>query len=319
MSILGFDALGRLALGELPHQNDRRSSFFTWDVGLKTKGLPAAIIATTVSGWVPQPPPVAVAPPPVGGYFSTFSQPPPKVGMPVVLQPQPAFWIYPFAPTPGPLVFSTFVERYTKPPLQVGTWVAFELTPPFVATFTGFFPFDQPFFKTTYRSYEQPSPLFEVRLTPPPPFTSFANFGLPQQKRFTFANLSWNIDFKIEPTPFPGGGTSRRLPQDDAHRRKHRTGFEPIKKQFERPVIEAHPLPIPKRKLPARPRSSDPTVEIVDSSALPDLLALEERVLHAQDIADVNRFLTEMDADEHDAQDIADILAFLDGPQPDES
>lgn len=317
MTVLGSDALGRLALGQISQPNPPTLvGTGAWEGPLRKIGLSAAVIATTTGGFVPQPPIVVVPPPPVGGYFSVYSQPPPKVGFSFYEQPQPAFRMFPIAGTPGPLVFSTFVERYTKPPQQSEPWVSFEIAPPFVATFTGFDPFNQPRFSTSYRHYEQPSPLFEVRRPPPPPFTSFTNFGIPLQTKYTFANEQWNINFELVLFPAlpPAGGTS--WPLQDVRRKR---GLEPVKKRFERPVIELKPLPIPPRARPVKPPTAEPAVDLVDKSRLPDVLALEHQVMSAQDIADVHAFLNVMEADEQDAQDIADILAFLDGPQPNES
>jgi hypothetical protein len=314
MSLLGFDALGNFVLGQIG--DDTQPTLIgggAWEGPLRKIGLSAAVIATTTGGFVPQPPAIAAVAPPVGGYFSVYSQPPPKVGFNFYEQPQPAFRMFPIAGTPGPLVFSTFVERYTKPPQQSEPWVKFEIAPPFKATFTGFDPFNQPRFSTSYKHIEQPSPLFEVRLTPPPPFTSFSNFGIPLQTKYTFANEQWNINFELVLFPPQAGGTSWPL-----HDPRRKRGLEPIKKRFERPVIDLKPLPVPPRSRPIKP-PAEPVVDLVDKTRLPDVLALEHQVMSAQDIADVHAFLTTMEADEQDAQDIADILAFLDGPQPNES
>lgn len=312
MSIPGSDAVGRLALGQIP-RIDGGGLFFGWTIPLQKKGLSAALVATTISGYVPQPPQIAVPPPPFGGAFSTFSQPPPKVGVSVYVQPQPAFRMFPIAGTPGPLVFSTFVERYTKPPQQSEPWVSFELTSPFQATFTGFYPFSQPLVKTTFAHQEQPNPLFEVRLTPPPPFTSFTDFGIPLQTKYTFANEQWNINFEITPPPpFPAGGGSRKPIVEDrppAPRHKRKTGFEPIKKNYDRPVVEEPKLPVPPT-LKRIPRAPTPAPALIDPALIPaNLLGIEQQIMSAQDTSDVLRFMESLEQDE---QDIAEVLEMLD-------
>lgn len=208
MALLGFDALGRLALGQLP-KIDRGVSFYAWDVALQKKGLSAALIATTVSGYVPQPPQIAVAAPPVGGCFSKFSQPPPKVGIPAHLQPPPTYEVgfVGTGATPDRLVFSKFSQ---PPPISK---VAVEQQPqPIFTILLGpaspppwfvFAKFEPPWFSTTVKAFLQPSPLFEIfrhgdRTPGPLVFSTFSQprFGPVSQSIETASAL-----FEIRFTP----------------------------------------------------------------------------------------------------------------------
>jgi hypothetical protein len=108
-----------------------------------------------------------------------------------------------------------------------------------------------------------------------------------------------------------GGGGSHK---------KH-SGLEPINKRWPAPlVIERRKIPLPSfRKAPAFAPADEP-LDLIDRDLMPsDLLDLQDRVYSAQDIADVDRFLTGNDHDQQDIDDIADVIAFLEGPQPNES
>jgi hypothetical protein len=78
---------------------------------------------------------------------------------------------------------------------------------------------------------------------------------------------------------------------------------------------EPAPIPLPpfNRSAALLPPQERLPVDIVDASDIPaNLLALQDQVFTAQDIADVNAFLAQLDQDEQDAEDIADLLASLD-------
>lgn len=104
-----------------------------------------------------------------------------------------------------------------------------------------------------------------------------------------------------------GGGSSRR--------KKGRTGFEPVIKR-PRPIEKPEPRkvwtpPIPDRVPAIEPHR--PLPELVDRKELPaDLLGMQHQIYTAEDISDVERFLSDYDQDQQDADDIADILALLD-------
>jgi hypothetical protein len=104
------------------------------------------------------------------------------------------------------------------------------------------------------------------------------------------------------------GGSSGR-------RKKGRTGFEPVIKrppQIEKPEPrKVWTPPIPDRAPAIVLRR--PLPELVDAKELPaDLLGIQDQIFTAEDISDVERFLSDYDNDQQDADDIADILAILD-------
>lgn len=96
--------------------------------------------------------------------------------------------------------------------------------------------------------------------------------------------------------------------------KRKKTGFEPVKKRKPPEPDVPAPLPIPpigpKPRLPAEIRAP---LDIVDPALIPtSLLDLEQQVLSAQDIADAEAYLRQLDQDEQDAADIAEVLALLD-------
>lgn len=95
--------------------------------------------------------------------------------------------------------------------------------------------------------------------------------------------------------------------------KKKTTGLEPVKKRKPPEAPALAPLPIPPtRPLKLRVAEQAP-VEIVSPKLIPtDILDLQDQVLSAQDIADVQAFLHELELEDQDAQDIADVLALLD-------
>jgi hypothetical protein len=168
MSFLGFDALGRLALGQI---GQKRPPTFVgggaWEGAVRKTGLSAAIIATTVTGFVP-PPQTAVAAPPVGGCFSSFSQPAPIAKVPAYLQPQPSYQVGYRGPAnlSGPLVFSTYSQpRFScfpaylqpQPSYQVGYRGPANTSGPLV-----FSTYSQPRFSTSVKTHLQPQPSYQV-------------------------------------------------------------------------------------------------------------------------------------------------------------
>jgi hypothetical protein len=169
MSILGFDAIGRLALGQLPPATATAAApnvFSASAAPLRKAGLTAAVIATTVAGFIPPPQAQAAL------EFTQFSQPIFK--KPIQQQPwltTPAF----IAPVNPP--FSQFSQprpsRVTLPDEQPST--LFEVAPPPIVSIA-FSQFSQPRYPRTVLADEQPSALFEVLPPPAPPFTGFARF-----------------------------------------------------------------------------------------------------------------------------------------------
>jgi hypothetical protein len=107
----------------------------------------------------------------------------------------------------------------------------------------------------------------------------------------------------------------REIGGSSGRRKKGRTGFEPVIKR-PRPIEKPEPPKVWTPAIPDRvpaiaPRR--PLPELVDAKELPaDLLGLQEQIYTAEDISDVERFLSEYDQDQQDADDIADILAILD-------
>lgn len=174
MSLLGFDALGRLALGQLP-QAQAPLPFGKWEQPLVlTKS--AASLAAISKGFV-APPKVTTS------VFSTFSQPmavrPPQATQPTVI-PQSTVAA---TPTPTALVFSAFpasaTQRITSQDKH--TSPVFRVLRPDAATPTAlvFTKFSEPQFSRTYPNHLHPEPRFRIlrpdaATTGPLVFTKFS-------------------------------------------------------------------------------------------------------------------------------------------------
>jgi hypothetical protein len=105
-----------------------------------------------------------------------------------------------------------------------------------------------------------------------------------------------------------GGGSSRKKP---------RTGFEPVKKHPPEPPAKPEP---PKVWTPPPGLVRSPSIvprlpapDLVDPDLVPTgLLGIQQQMFSAEDISAVGRFLDQLEQDEQDAADIADVLALLD-------
>lgn len=181
--MLGFDALARLALGQVPAAGGAAVQTLTvgpsWERPLKA-GLSAAVIATTFAGFVPPTPAQAQ------GQFVKFSTPPGKQYV------QSASWQF-VAPsqTAQTAVFTQFSYpqpiRVNPPDEQPST--LFEVASPPVISIA-FTQFSQPLFLRSVIPDEQPSALF---VEPPqyPPFTGFATFEGIIRARSNIALTAW--------------------------------------------------------------------------------------------------------------------------------
>lgn len=181
MSLLGFDAIGRLALGQLP-QTQRQTLGFggAWDGQVRKAGLAAAVIATTFVGFVA--PPQAQASQP----FTQFSQP-------LAIKTISASWSFVTAPAQAQTAIFTafsqpFSPRVNLPDEQPSA--LFEVAPPPVIS-TAFSQFSQPQFNRAVISDEQPSTLFEILPPVAPPFTGFATFDGIIRGRLNIALTAW--------------------------------------------------------------------------------------------------------------------------------
>lgn len=332
--MVGFDSVGRFALGQLPTASASASQQLTvassWAVSARSSGLTAAVIATTFAGFV-SPPQVQAAP-----LFSRFSEP---LRKPL----QQAEWRSNAigSNTPAP-VFSPFAQPlFTRAVLvdeQPGS--LFEAQQPAVVPFSGFAAFSQPWPVRSVMPGEHPSALFEFAPASAPfsafavfsqplgnryvipdeqpsalfeffpvniPFTGFCNFSITQFLRFTFADQQTSKLFEEAfAAPVQRGGTSRKLEQPEplveTPRRKKKTGFEPIKKQTTHQIVE------PRKQAPLPPFEPAPQIDgrspldMVDRDLIPhDLLGLQQQIQAAQ-----NSY-----ADQQDADDIADVLLIL--------
>ena len=207
MSLLGFDALGRLALAQLPSITSGPSFSSFSSAPLPTK-LGIAVVTTTYAGFVPAP---VQAP---RAVFTSFSQPTSKS----VQQPTQSFVVQPVAQvvtvtpvftefsrpvsakvqhtdinfrvlrpdsaTPGPLVFAAFPAQTLQKKVDVNsqTDVKFRVLRPDAATpgSISFNPFSEPRFNSVRP--QSPSGFF----APPPGVVvggDFADFDLVQSKR----------------------------------------------------------------------------------------------------------------------------------------
>lgn len=172
MSFLGFDALGRLALGQLPQTAvapaARTLTFGSAWTAPRKAGLAAAVIATTFAGFVAPPQARATT------TFNKFSEPFRKANLALL-----ATWQFsPAAPrTTQTAIFTKFsqpqIPRVNLPDEQPSA--LFEVRPPPVISIA-FTQFSQPIVSRANLSDEQPSTLFEVLPPIAPPFTGFARF-----------------------------------------------------------------------------------------------------------------------------------------------
>lgn len=132
--MLGFDAVGRLALGEVPSATATTPAFSKFSDGTRKAGLAAAVIATTFVGFVPPPPAQAAK------VFTKFSEPQRKAI-------QQALWRFqPPAPKAATAIFTKFSQpqppKIMLPDEQPSP--LFEVFPPQPPPFTGFATFSQP-------------------------------------------------------------------------------------------------------------------------------------------------------------------------------
>lgn len=301
MSILGFGALGSLALGQLPQLPPATALQQTaWPSSVKKSGLAIAVIATTAVGFVPPPPAQAAI------AFTTFSDAACKIA------PKQTGWIASsFVATAPSAVFANFsqplISRSVLPDEQSSA--LFEAPPP-TAPIQLFSAFAQPLPVRAVLPDEQPSALFEV--TPPigVAFTGFFSFGVPQCIRFSFADQQTSTLFETQFVPIApqGGGTSRRLDEPEAPSvRNKKTRFNPVKKRTAEPleVARREPVPLPPFTEPVRLELPDSyPLDLVDRDLIPqDLLGLQQQIFRAQE---------QHSRDQQDAADIADVLAALD-------
>lgn len=171
MSLLGFDAIGRMALGQISNPTPASGTtptgpFSSFAPPLRKAGLAVAAIATTAVGFVAPPPAQAAA------VFTQFSQPARKAV-------QQASWRFDLAPIQTQTaVFTRFsqpqIPRINLPDEQPSA--LFEVAPPPVISIA-FAQFSQPLPARIVIPDEQPSALFEVLPPPIPPFTGFARFS----------------------------------------------------------------------------------------------------------------------------------------------
>lgn len=279
--MLGFDALGRLALGQVVDQAVNANGNLTGVVGAGAAGVFGKIVSpatlTGVSGT---------------GAAGTFA------GVPTVAKLIPGVSGTGFAGT-----FIPWVQVVI--PGAGGTGAAgslasseFHGVPGVAATgFAGVFtPWVQAFFQGVGATG------FAGSMIPANPA------GNPQGVQGI--GLAGNITVIIS----GGGGSSGAAGDGDKPRRRRgRTGLEPIAKRPPRPAPELKrpelppvpviEVPLAPFELPAEEKFAEP----------PDgLMALRMQILDAQDAADINRLLRDMDMDEQDLSDIADILALVD-------
>lgn len=167
MSLLGFDALGRLALGQIGNPKPPTPVGGAWERPVRKTGLSAAILATVGAGFVPQPPQVVITQPtPV---FTKFSQPAPTIGVRTHLQPQSVMGIglVVLAATPGPLVFPTF----SQPRFSTTVKTSLQPQPSYQVGYRGpantadrliFSPFEQPRFYKVKQAVHAAKPIYQV-------------------------------------------------------------------------------------------------------------------------------------------------------------
>lgn len=296
-----FGALGQFPTAGGPfEQRTFVSSGFQQPV--KKAGLAAAVIATTFAGFV-SPPSAQASTQPVQA-FTKFSEPARKAIV------QPAWLATPFLPSPVAAIFSPFDQPARRNAVPAAAW----LQPPLVvrATPAVFSQFSQPLISRSVIADEQPSALFDAMPPTTVPFVGFFPFDAPQFARPKVLDQSVKFIWVVEPIIDRGGGGDDRHLRDQ--RTKKRTGFEPVRKVTPQKLVHvAPPVPLP-------PFQSVPPPEVVESSPLdlidrdliPDVLALQDQIQTAQDIADIQLFLRGLDQDEQDMADIADLLAILD-------
>lgn len=300
--MLGFGSLGQFSLGEF--QQTQRAAFSDFSVTAgKRCGLAVAVIATTFAGFVS--PPSAQASSQPMQAFTKFSEPARKAVV------QPAWLATPFSPSPAPAVFSRFDQPARRSATQSGAW----LQAPFVApAVPGIFSqFSQPLISRAVIADEQPSALFDTMPPATVAFAGFFSFDVPQFARPKAFDQSVQFTAFVAPIIDHGGGGDDRHLRDQRVRK--RTGFEPVRKLPPQKTVHVkQPVPLPPfqpRPEPAQPDSSP--FDLVDRDLIhEDLLALQDQIRTAQDIADIQRYLRGIDQDEQDAADIADVLAILD-------
>lgn len=136
--------------------------------------------------------PVVIAAPPVGGCFTTFSQPAPIAKFPAYLQPQPSYQVGYFGPasTPDRLVFSKFegvpppagrvpAHLQPQPSYQIGYFGPANLSGPLV-----FSTFSQPRFEPVKQAVHAAKPVYLVGYPGPANTTGRMVFSPFEQPRF---------------------------------------------------------------------------------------------------------------------------------------
>lgn len=289
--LLGFDALGRPVLGQISNPAATPLPFGQWATPVRKTGV-ALAVATSFTGFVPQPPAQAAP------VFTAFS-----LQKPLRYKAQD-WWSFEVAP-PTLATLSQFSAfdgvkpgpKYERSPDWSGAGQPF--TPP-PSIFSSF---DQPH----KRQAPQFVPLtFEPQPPASVPFSGFCDFAaqLPYRK----VNIGRTGEINFNPVTFPpqGGGTSRKLVNGrlvSPFRSPHR---QPT------PKIELKGIPVPPAK-PIRYVEPRKPLPVVDEANLPaDPASLELVAMSALDVADVKAFLAKLDQDEQDAADIAEIVAMLD-------
>lgn len=294
--LLGYDVLGRPVLGQIGNQASTATTptpvFSAWSTPQKA-GLTVAIVAAFTS-FVP-PPPARAAP-----VFTTFSQP-----QPLRYRPQ-ADLSFEIAPAVLARLgdFSQFDSARPRKAPVAPDWSLMER--PLQQQAFVFSSFDVP---RPAKKPDQSSISFEITAPQRLPFSGFFEFdGFAPYK-----NVQVNrgeISFEVYPLPFPTppGGTSRKLVNG---RFVNPLGTA---RQAPKPAVELKKTPLP--PIPAQRKVAEakrPPPAVIDEAVIPaDLVSLEQQVLSAQDVADVQAFLRALDQDEQDAADIAEILAMLD-------
>lgn len=111
-----------------------------------------------------------------------------------------------------------------------------------------------------------------------------------------------------------GGSAASSGDGDRPHRKRPRTGLEPIAKALPAKPQAPKPHPLPPDWMRRSPSIAPAALPIEETypeiaQAMP---GIAHQIMDAHDVSDVMRRLTEQDYDEQDMADIADVLALLD-------
>jgi len=268
--LLGYDALGRLTLGQISVASTAASptpQFSSFEgVSRRTK-LSVALLAGFTSFVAP--PPAQAAP-----VFVTFSQPTPYVyGHERRQEP----WSFEATPAKQPTggLFSSFEQRPEKPPRQSDAW-HFEFTPTRVP-FSGFFDFAR---HRSYRHTANNSGEIDFKLLP----TADPQAGGTSRRLvngrlvspFKTAKQPKKPEIKLNPLPVPTQSPSPQPPR-------------PIIRQL---PVEVVTTPLPPMSIERR------ALEAIDQADVTAFLAkLDQDEQDAADIAEVMAMLEQDDLD----------------------